>query len=371
MPRTVVVISGFVTDLVSVASRCPDSGETLTSSSYSEHPGGKGANSAVAAYRLSHHKPSVGFQAPATQPASAVTRPSTILPNAPLNPVSAITSNGNQINGIIEASQQAVQRGSSAFSVGGSASEPVEPHAAERMEEDKDDNEIQVRMTGALGDDSHAEPLLQVMRNNGVDVSRVRKVKGQPTGVGVVIVETDSLQNRILFYPGANHDLTPQEFKTLESLNGLDGKKPDLLISQMELRRETVEQLLKTASEHGVDTLLNPAPAHALPQSAYKTITHLVVNETEAAMLADMDVDQMTGKTEYGKVTDVFLKRGVPNVVVTLSAKGAYYSTVIGEGGYVEAEKDVKVKDTTGAGYVISPNAPKMRTRCGVVACES
>ena len=79
-------------------------------------------------------------------------------------------------------------------------------------------------------------------------------------------------------------------------------------------------------------------------------------------MLADMDVDKMTDETEYGKVTDEFLKRGIPNVVVTLGAKGAYYSTEIGKGGYVEAEKDVKIKDTTGAGYVRSHSLfPKLK----------
>lgn len=57
MPRTIVVIGGFVTDLVTVARRVPDPGETIVSDSFSQHPGGKGANSAVACYRLSHSKP--------------------------------------------------------------------------------------------------------------------------------------------------------------------------------------------------------------------------------------------------------------------------------------------------------------------------
>ena len=192
------------------------------------------------------------------------------------------------------------------------------------------------------------------MKENGVDVSQVRKVEGQPTGVGAVIVETMYKENRILFYPGANHDLEPEDFETLESLNGSGGEKPDLLISQMELRYETVEQILRTASRYNITTLLNPAPAHALGQDVYKKITHLVVNETEAAMLADMDVDKMTAEIQYGKVTDIFVGRGVPHVVVTLGAKGAYYSIRKGDRGLVKAETNVVVKDTTGAGYVNS-----------------
>ena len=355
MPKTIVVIGGFVTDLVTVTNRCPDVGETITSASFSQHPGGKGANSAVAAYRLSHNKP-----APATLPTSAGQSATATPPTSTTPPllvsqaVPVVFPHSEQINGVAGNIEKlaATQTEIPALPTGENVNEIDKP--PEDTTEDVGDNEIQVRMTGALGEDSFADPLLKIMQENGVDVSRVRKVRGQPTGVGVVIVETILEENRILFYPGANYDLMPKEFETLESLNGPDAKKPDLIISQMELRRETVEQLLRTASANGVDTLLNPAPAHHLVQAAYKMITHLVVNETEAAMLADMDVDKMTDETEYGKVTDEFLKRGVPNVVITLGAKGAYYSTEIGRGGYVEAEKDVKVKDTTGAGYVNS-----------------
>lgn len=351
MPKTIVVIGGFVTDLVTVANRCPDAGETLTSTSFSQHPGGKGANSAVAAYRLSHHKPVSAAQPTSTAQAASATQTVTVTHPSFTSQSAPVTfPNDVYVNGIIEDPEDEIQTGLAALPSGENVNEVAE--LDRDVQKDVDDNEIQVRMTGALGDDGFAERLLKVMTDNRVDVSKVRKVK----------VETNTEENRILFYPGANYDLMPKEFETLESLNGLDGKKPDLLISQMELRRETVEQLLKTASEHGVDTLLNPAPAHALVHSAYKMITHLVVNETEAAMLADMDVDKMTDETEYGKVTDEFLKRGIPNVVVTLGAKGAYYSTEIGKGGYVEAEKDVKVKDTTGAGYVRSPSLfPKLK----------
>lgn len=209
-------------------------------------------------------------------------------------------------------------------------------------------------MTGALGDDSLALGLRKAMKDNGVDISSVRSVKDKPTGVGVVLVETMVQENRILFNPGANHDLQPAEFETLDSLNGgCDGgtpSKPDLLISQMELRKETVVQVLRTASENGVTTLLNPAPARALELAIYKMVSHLVVNETEAAMLADIDVATITDETEYGHVTDFFLRKGVPNVVVTLGPKGAYYSTEPGKGGLVAAEKVTNVIDTTGAG---------------------
>lgn len=52
-PKTITVVGSLNTDLVTVTRRLPHPGETLTSKSFSTAPGGKGANQAVAACRLS------------------------------------------------------------------------------------------------------------------------------------------------------------------------------------------------------------------------------------------------------------------------------------------------------------------------------
>lgn len=57
MPRAIVVIGGLVTDLVTVARRASGSEGTIVPDSFNQHPGGKGANFAVACYRLSHKEP--------------------------------------------------------------------------------------------------------------------------------------------------------------------------------------------------------------------------------------------------------------------------------------------------------------------------
>ena len=291
-PFKIAVIGGLVTDLVTFTDRIPDGGETITSLSFSTLPGGKGANSAVAAYRLSHTKPEVS---------QALDVP----------------------NGVLE-------------------------DLSEGLLENLPEDDIEVRMIGAVGADEFGPFLISKLKENNVDISGVRIVAGQKTGVCVIIVETDSGENRILFNPGANHSLLPTDFLTLESLAG--GIKPDLLISQLEIRRDTIEQILETASREGIDVLLNPAPADCLLNSAYKMITHLVVNESEAAVLSGRELDELTDNAVWATVTDEFLQMGVKNVVVTLGGKGAYYSNSPGNGGHVEAEKHVNVVDTTGAG---------------------
>src|SRR2546423_675055 len=56
--RTISVIGGLVMDLVTVTERMPQWGETVHATSFTKHVGGKGANSAVAAYRASRTNPS-------------------------------------------------------------------------------------------------------------------------------------------------------------------------------------------------------------------------------------------------------------------------------------------------------------------------
>lgn len=56
-PKTITVIGSLNTDLVTLTPRVPTGGETLTATSFSTGPGGKGANQAVACARLSRPNP--------------------------------------------------------------------------------------------------------------------------------------------------------------------------------------------------------------------------------------------------------------------------------------------------------------------------
>ena len=290
-----------MTEYVTLSERVPDRGETIESTHFSTHHGGKGANSAVAAYRLSHANP-----------------------------------NGSGRAVVME-------------------------------------DEIQVHMIGAVGADEFGPPLKAKVAESGVNTDGIRVVEGQPTGVGVALVETESEtetesrgesrksrgESRGLYRPGANHKLCPSDFMTLESLAG--GVKPDLVIAQQELRRKTIEQVIETASREGIDVLLNPTPASYLKPKVYGKVKHLVLNETEAVSLSPRDLSPVgvDGQVDCAIIADYFLKLGVKNVVVTLGAQGAYYKNESGD-GYVEAEKECTVLDTTGAGYVLTHASPSI-----------
>jgi ribokinase len=68
-------------------------------------------------------------------------------------------------------------------------------------------SDVEVRMIGAVGDDQFAPALLKSMQNDGLKTEGVKVLKGKKTGVAVIIVETGSGENRIMFNPGANYDV--------------------------------------------------------------------------------------------------------------------------------------------------------------------
>jgi ribokinase len=106
--------------------------------------------------------------------------------------------------------------------------------------------------------------------------------------------------------------------------------KPELVIAHLGIPRETVEQIMATANRKGVDTLLNPSPAAYLLSSVYKFLTHRTMNETEAAMLSGHSIEELNNMAAWEEAAEEFLHLGVKNVVITVGAKGAHYTTAKG-----------------------------------------
>lgn len=73
---------------------------------------------------------------------------------------------------------------------------------------------------------------------------------------------------------------------------------------------------MKAARQKGVETIINPAPAIPLPEEAYQGLGHLIVNETEAAILSGIENPQ-----NWNEVAAVFIARGVKNVIITLGGE--------------------------------------------------
>jgi ribokinase len=209
------------------------------------------------------------------------------------------------------------------------------------------DESAKVVMIGAVGSDAHGKTLLNSLEYYGVDVSGVvcneADSEFPTTGSAIVMVEEQSGQNRIIFSAGANASLRPSRFAEFQS------PKPALLVMQLEVPLDTVLQALRAAKAAGVPVLLNPAPAEKLPEEAYEGLAHLILNETEITLLAEVSEAGLEDMRMVEKVASSILAKGVQSLVVTLGARGAYYICKNGQSGFVPALK-VAVVDTTAAG---------------------
>jgi ribokinase len=206
-------------------------------------------------------------------------------------------------------------------------------------------------MIGAVGHDAFGPKMVSDLSTSLIDTTAIRILPGLSTGVAVILVEESTGENRILLSPGANRTLQPSSFLTPESLGTpASGSLPSLIILQLEIPVPTVLQCIATAKKAGVAVLLNPAPAVPLPEEVFRDLDHLVLNESEAAILTGRAVEEVERDGfKWEEVGNEFLGKGVRNVIITLGSKGAFYASSSDERGYVGAEK-VKVVDTTAAG---------------------
>ena len=284
-PQIISVVGNLGVDLIMVTNQVPVPGETLEANSYHIKLGGKGGNSAIAAQRCSHVKP------------------------------------------------QNVRQETEAEEI---SAQPLDADVGEGIE---------VQMVGAVGTDEYGKMYRKALVENGVKDSGVRVVEGDLTTVMFIIVEADTGENRILFAPNAMKVWQREDFETVEGL--ANGSRPDLVISQLEIKREVVERMIETAGKAGIDFMLNAAPANQILSSCYQYITHLLVNETEAARLSGR-LNEEVNESSWDEIAQEFLSAGVKNVVITLGEKGAYYANAEGH-GHVLAYR-VTVVDATGAG---------------------
>lgn len=187
-------------------------------------------------------------------------------------------------------------------------------------------SDVEVRMVGAVGDDEFHEGFMRSLQKDGLKIDGVKILKGKKTGVAVIVVETGTGENRIMFCPGANYDVEVKDLVDDDAsvaLFQLELPMDVVCIEPKEMdddvglaNHDKVLHNMKTARQKGVETIINPAPAIPLPAEAYEGLGHLIVNETEAAILSGIEKP-----TSWDRVAAVFISRGVKNVIITLGGE--------------------------------------------------
>jgi ribokinase len=191
----------------------------------------------------------------------------------------------------------------------------------------------------SVGNDSFGKRSLEVLRQEGIDVSRIKIRKEEPSGVAMINV-SDSGENSISVAPGANSSLLPEDIEEAGALI----KDADIVLMQLEIPIETVYTSIRIAHENHVPVILNPAPARKLDSELLKLVTVITPNRNEAAILTS---DGNNDPGNEGLMEDL-KGMGLNTIIVTMGEDGVLFS----ENGQVkhQAVNKVEAVDTTAAG---------------------
>jgi ribokinase len=192
-----------------------------------------------------------------------------------------------------------------------------------------------------LGRDPFGDLARKTYEAEGIDARFCFETE-QATGAASIVVHATKGENAIVVVPGAGFHLTTADIDRAAPSIG----QSSIFMTQLELTLPIVEYGLALARSFGVPTILNPAPALELPERIYPLCDYFTPNESEAAGLIGKPVSDIK---DAERAADVFLSRGVRNVVITLGAQGA----VVKNGGvtrHVPAIDAGPVVETTGAG---------------------
>ncbi|GKS81655.1 ribokinase [Ligilactobacillus pabuli] len=199
----------------------------------------------------------------------------------------------------------------------------------------------QTTFIGAVGNDAPGKQMLELLENEGIDLTGIATLANESTGQAFITVD-DEGENAITIYAGANFGFGPAEIEAKSDL--ITGS--DFVIAQFETPIPATTKAFEIAQAAGVKTILNPAPGEDQISADLLKVTDMITpNETEAETITGIRVvDEASAK----QAADRLHEMGVAVVIITIGAKGAFYD-YDGTSELVPAFK-VKAVDTTAAG---------------------
>lgn len=191
---------------------------------------------------------------------------------------------------------------------------------------------VKVYHAGCIGYDG--EMLMEVCRENNVDISYVKKVN-EKNGHAIIQLSAAG-ENSIVIYPGSNYMVTKKYIDCV--LDNFD--KGDMLLLQNEINN--VDYIVKKAHKNGMCIIFNPSPYNKeIEKIDLNMVSYLMLNEVEAKAISGCDTYEES--LMYIKNKYVNLK-----IVLTLGVNGCIYADnthEIHQPAFV-----VEAVDTTAAG---------------------
>lgn len=162
------------------------------------------------------------------------------------------------------------------------------------------------------------------------------------TGAAYIFIEEATGNNAIIISPGAAGRISVADVEARSELIA----NAKVFISQLEQPLPAAHRALEIARAGGARTILNPAPAAAIPDATLALCDLVTPNESEAEGITGVAVHDVATATQAAQA---LLGRGVGAAIITLGEKGALYhdgtQTV-----HVPAYSAGAVVETTGAG---------------------
>lgn len=193
-----------------------------------------------------------------------------------------------------------------------------------------------VAMVGKVGTDVYGRSLLENLAHAGVDTSAMAQAEGS-SGLAPMFV-AESGENSIVVVPGANGTMDRAAVDAQAALIRTAG----MVLCQLEIPIDTLAYTLALCAEAGVPTMLDPAPAAALPDAVFNQAAWFTPNETEAAFYVG------EGATTE-ESAERMLAKGLRGVVLKRGSEGAYVAVANGRSEWVPPFR-VQAIDTVAAG---------------------
>lgn len=199
-----------------------------------------------------------------------------------------------------------------------------------------------VHFLTAIGGDAMGQDAQRLWADEGV-TGRPVVVEDAATMAGMILVEPSG-ENRIVIASGALDHLAPRHVDEFRD----ELAAADIVVVSLEIPVAAAVHALEVAHEAGTRTLLNPAPATALPDETWRAVDILTPNATEAAILLGLDPDDAASTTAEDLARRLHdLTRAI--VLLTRGGEGVVLCQA-GETTTIPATPVTTVVDTTGAG---------------------
>ena len=173
-----------------------------------------------------------------------------------------------------------------------------------------------VKMVGRIGDDGFGEQMGQFLKNEGIDISLLRKTHGIASGIAAIFILPDG-ENHVNPVYGANALCDQQQSLDVAGMLSTTG----VLLCQQEIPLPATKAAIDAASKAGVVVVLDPAPVREVPEGFYDSVTVLTPNQGEASAMSGIDVkDAASARSAAVAIRNM----GTETVIVTLGDQGAW-----------------------------------------------